>query len=112
MAGWRSIETNLHITEYAKRVCKEIGWPYSGNLALIADCISSLAYMKGLDVWGGFISLMEAVELAKQQAIRVDRWFFQDGKYNEIENEFTPKISAQSEQSSPAVLPELRRKPN
>jgi hypothetical protein len=27
---------------------------------------------------------MQAIEWAKEQEIRLDRWFFQDGKYSEI----------------------------
>lgn len=78
MGNWRNIERNLQVPEYAKRVCDEIHWPRAGNLTLMCECISSF----GLGGWGGFIRLMEAVELAREQGIRVDRWFFQDGKYN------------------------------
>jgi hypothetical protein len=41
--------------------------------------------MKGLDLRGGFFLLMEAIEHAKGTGVRVDRWFFQDGKYVDME---------------------------
>ena len=109
MPGWRTMEANLNVGEYAKRICKEIGWPYSGNLTLLCDCITSLAYSKGLDVWGGFISLMEAVEWAKEQEIRVDRWFFQDGKYTEIE---PPSLTLPKTLTELEMQAGLTRKPN
>lgn len=105
VSGWREMETNLNINEYAKQVCKEIGWPFAGNLTLLCDCISSLGHMKGLGVWGGFFNLMEAVEHAKRQGVRVDRWFFQDGKYAEldIKHELAPNSDPPPKPPSPAV---------
>ena len=104
---------DLNIGEYAKRVCKEIGWPYSGNLTLLCDCISSLAFKNGVDAWGGFTSLMEAVELAQQQHMRIDRWFFQDGRYMELVQEVPPSSRKKQPGSEPAPeAAELRRKPN
>lgn len=80
----------LNVSDYAKRICKEIGWPYAGNLTLLCDCISSLGFMKGTGVGGGYFSLLEAVRLARSKGIRVDRWFFQDGRYVEILEEALP----------------------
>lgn len=117
MAGWRGAESGQNISEYAKLVCKEIGWPYTGNLTLLCDCISSLAHMKGLDAGGGFFILMEAVELAKRDGIRVDRWFFQDGRYvaliEELENA-AKRIPPESDDSIRAGrgIPAYLRKPN
>jgi hypothetical protein len=114
MSGWQTMEANLNVGEYAKRVCREIGWPYSGNLTLLCDCITSLAYARGVDVWGGFISLMQAVEWAKEQEIRVDRWFFQDGRYNNIvptEAEIQRK-PPQPEPAVGGVVSSATRKPN
>ena len=118
MAGWRTMDTKQHPREYAMRVCKELGWPYEGNLKLLTDCVESLAFSAQVDTWGGFVLLMEAVENAKAQRIRVDRWFFQDGRYTEI---LPAKLSAarkpptSEEESSPAaaeIKAWLLRKPN
>lgn len=110
MGNWRNIESTLCVREYAERICKEIGWPISGNLELLKGCITSFAYSRGLDVWGGFIILMEAVELAKQQGVRVDRWFFQDGRYTEIQADESPIVKKRPE--SEVAPAELLRKPN
>lgn len=91
-----TLDRGLTIGEYAKQICKEIGWPYSGNLTLLSDCISSLAHLKGVDGWGGFISLMEAIRLARAQSVRIDRWFFQDGRYVELLKEAEAPISSGS----------------
>jgi len=121
--NWKHVESGLMVSEYAKRICKEIGWPYAGNLTLLCDCISSLAYMKGIDERGGFFSLMEAVEQAKRIGVRVDRWFFQDGRYAEMEPEpivepiIEPTIESEPEIRSPSAAGALlerksERKPN
>jgi hypothetical protein len=109
MSGnWENMEAGLAVPEYAKRVCQEIGWPYSGNLTLICDCILSLARMKGTDVQGGFFLLMAAIEHAKESGAfrRRGRWFFQDGDYARLpaEDEKIPtrKPVARDAQSSPA----------
>jgi hypothetical protein len=52
------------------------------NVQLLQDCIEAIADPGNM--LGGFWRLMEAIEEAKRRGIRVDRWFFQDGKYNEI----------------------------
>jgi len=116
MPNWRTMEAGLNVSEYAKRVCTEIGWPYSGNLTLLCDCISSLARMKGLDVLGGFFSLLEAVEHAKRTGAKVDRWFFTDGKYVEQLEEIEKLVT--EEESEPEVRTPnmtgglIERKPN
>lgn len=110
MSGWRLLDSSLTVGEYAKRVCQEIGWPYSGNLTLLCDCIHSLSFSRGVDAWGGFIILMEALEEAKRQGARIDRWFFTDGRYNDIAPAAAPRKQPSSE-SSPADA-DLLRKPN
>lgn len=111
MGNWRTVESGLTVAEYAKRVCKELGWPFAGNLTLLCDCLTSLAYMKGLDVQGGFFSLMEAVEHAKRTNVRVDRWFFQDGRYVEMEPEEL-ELPDVLERTPNAAGTLIERKPN
>jgi len=112
--NWRATERGLNVSEYAKKVCVEIGWPYSGNLTLLCDCISSLARMKGLDAWGGFFSLLEAVEHAKRTGVRVDRWFFTDGKYVDQLEEIDKAVQPEEpEVRTPNLAGTLiERKPN
>lgn len=111
MSGWRDVEPNQPVAEYAKRVCREIGWPFAGNLTLLCDCISSLAFMHATDGRGGFFILMEAVELAKQQGLSIDRWFFQDGRYNEVQPEEPPARKNVRPVAMPPIVT-AQRKPN
>ena len=111
-SSWQKMDAGLNVSEYAKQVCKELGWPYQGNLTLFCDCISSLAYMKRVDVRGGFFSLMEAVEHAKRNGIKIDRWFFQDGRYAEIAPELPSLEVELSTENPPGSSSVVERKPN
>jgi hypothetical protein len=81
--GWEKAPFGLHARQYALMVCQELRWPKSGNVDLVGECIVALSSEGNAHF--GFVKLMEAITLAKEQGMKVDRWFFQDGKYNNFE---------------------------
>jgi hypothetical protein len=104
--SWRNAPFGLHVRQYAILICKELRWPNANNVELIAECIAVLA--EDGDIRRGFVKLMEAVTEARLQTIKVDRWFFQDGKYNDIT---VPDVAPSVDFAQPE--PEiLGRKPN
>lgn len=96
----------------AKRLCRELGWPILGNLRLFCDCIDAVAHSNSCDAKQGYRLLRDAIKDATAQAIRVDRWFFQDGHYMELIQNRTPAQKEQSELSSLEENLLLHRKPN
>lgn len=51
---------------------------------MMADCITSVSKAKRLTLPQALIYLERAVKLAKEQSIKVDRYFFMDGEYLNI----------------------------
>ena len=90
-------EDELTSVEYAKQICRDLGWPLSGNATLISDCITAIAFQRKLSVENGFYCLVTKIKLAKRQGIKVNRWFFQDGKYQEVKAENMPKVKKRPE---------------
>lgn len=105
--SWRNAPFGLHVRQYAMLICKELRWPNANNVDLIAECIAALS--DDGDMRRGFVKLMEAVTEAKLQEIRVCRWFFQDGKYNDIT---LPEVAPSLDFATPATPELFRRKPN
>ena len=81
----------LNAVEYAELICRELGWPASGNQKLIAECITAIAFQKKISVEDGFCYLVAKIRMAKTQGIKVNRWFFQDGKYHDVKAENMPR---------------------
>jgi hypothetical protein len=81
-----SIPEGLHEFEYARNILEEVlAWPaIKSNLELIGGCIRSISKAKQLSFAKAHGYLTRAIDLAKKQAIPVDRFFFQDGVYMEI----------------------------
>jgi hypothetical protein len=80
------IPEGLHELEYARNILEEVlAWPaIKSNLELIGGCIRSISKAKQRSFAKAHGYLMRAIDLAKKQAIPVDRFFFQDGVYMEI----------------------------
>ncbi len=71
--------------EYARSLLENTcGWPAKGNLEMIADCITAVSKAKRLTLPKAYKYIVRAVELAKQQGIKVDRFFFQGGEYMNV----------------------------
>jgi len=75
----------LHELEYARHILEEVlGWPAKGNLELVGDCIRAISISRKLTLIQAHAYLKRAINLAKEQQIPVDKFFFQDGKYTDV----------------------------
>jgi hypothetical protein len=76
------IPNDLTELEYARHILEfSLGWPSKGNLEMMADCITAVSKAKRLTLVQAYKYLVRSVELAKEQGIKVDRFWFQGGEY-------------------------------
>jgi len=117
----QNMDRTQNLKEYARCVCKELGWPATVNQTLFCECIENLAHSRaGGDLWSGFELLMLAIEAAKTAGTpKVDHWFFKDAKYIHVLDKLKkPPPAAESPKKPPAAVVaapevfELLRKPN
>ena len=79
--------------DYAKQVCRGIGWPDDPlNIRLFSSCITAIAFSRKLTIEGAFNWLSIKIRLAQRQGIKINYWFFHEAKYNYVTASDLPKI--------------------
>jgi hypothetical protein len=76
----------LHPLQYARHILEEhLARPATkGNLELIGECISAVSKARKLTLKQAHKYLERAVDLAKEQGIKMDRFWFEQGEYLHI----------------------------
>lgn len=79
----------LHSLEYARHLLEnKLGWPpIKPNLELLADCVSSVSKARKITKAGACDWLEEQIGKARKRGIKVNRWWLQEGEYNNLDEE-------------------------
>jgi len=79
----------LSVIQYATFICANmLAWPENpSNLHLVADSISAVAKKWRSTPRKAFIWMAKKLELAEQQGMVIDGFFFREGRYNTIHAE-------------------------
>jgi hypothetical protein len=82
------VPEGLHAMQYACHILEEIlGWPLKGNQEMMADCIKAIGKSRRLTDKKAYLYLVRAIQLAKEQGIPVNHFFFSNGEYTEVRPE-------------------------
>ena len=79
----------LHSLEYARHLLEnELGWPpVKANLELLADCVSVVSKARKITKAGACDWLEAQIGKARRRGIKVNRWWLQEGEYNNLDDE-------------------------
>lgn len=86
---------DLHAREYAMQILESLGMPndkgQNPNLILIADCLIGITKAPSLRIKGKNLTVPQAhsymeraIRLAREQDVKVDRFFFRDAVYMQM----------------------------
>ena len=79
------IPQDFHQLNYSRKILDDLGLPAKGNLELVADCIEAFAKSKRIPLHEAYAFIWERCERATKRGTLIDRWWFQNGTYRDVE---------------------------
>jgi len=79
----------LHELEYARHLLENVlGWPaVRNNQELLGDCVSVVSKARKITKAGACDWLEQQIGKARKRGIKVNRWWLQEGEYNNLDEE-------------------------
>lgn len=79
----------LHALEYARHLLENVlGWPaVRTNQELLADCVNVVSKARKITKAGACDWLEAQIGKARKRGIKVNRWWLQEGEYNNLDEE-------------------------
>ena len=105
---------DLHELEYARHLLENVlGWPaVRTNQELLGDCVNVVSKARKITKAGACDWLEVQIGKARKRGIKVNRWWLQEGEYNNLDEEtvFRPTfqrvdpVKTKAEQETPEWL--------